>query len=36
MQSLGNLFLTPAMTVENLADGQATFSSGQRAKPRTR
>jgi enoyl-CoA hydratase/carnithine racemase len=36
MQSLGNMFLTKAMTAENLADGQAVFSSKQRPKPRTR
>lgn len=36
LQSIGNLFLTPAMTVAALAEGQATFASGQRPKPRTR
>ena len=36
LQSIGNLFLADAMTVENMAGGQAVFASGQRAKPRTR
>lgn len=36
MQSMGNHFLAPAMTVEALAEGQAVFSSGRRPKPRTR
>lgn len=36
LQAIGNLFLTKAMTVENLAGGQEVFTSGQRAKPRTR
>ncbi len=36
LQAIGNLFLTKAMTVENMAGGQAAFASGQRAKPRTR
>ncbi|HNI35682.1 MAG TPA: enoyl-CoA hydratase/isomerase family protein [Microthrixaceae bacterium] len=36
LQAVGNLFLAPAMTVDNLAEGQAVFSSGNRAKPRVR
>lgn len=36
LQAVGNLFLNPAMTVDNLAEGQAVFSSGNRAKPRVR
>lgn len=36
LQSIGNLFLTEAMTVENMAQGQATFSGGKRLEPRLR
>ena len=36
LQSIGNLFLTQAMTVENLAEGQAIFAGKKRGKPRTR
>jgi enoyl-CoA hydratase/carnithine racemase len=36
LQSLGNLFLTKAMTVEALAEGQAIFTSRERGRPRTR
>lgn len=36
LQAIGNLFLAQAMTVDNLAGGQAAFASGQRAKARTR
>lgn len=36
LQSIGNLFLTEAMTVENMAQGQEIFSSGKRIEPRTR
>lgn len=36
MQSLGNLFLTKAMTTEALAEGQEIFASKQRTRPRVR
>ena len=36
LQSIGNLFLTKAMTVEALAEGQEIFAAGKRLKPRTR
>jgi len=36
LQSLGNLFLTKAMTVEAPAEGQAIFTSRERGRPRTR
>jgi hypothetical protein len=36
MQSLGNLFLTKAMTAEHLAEGQTVFAGKKRPKPRIR
>lgn len=36
LQSIGNLFLTKAMTVENMAEGQATFAAKERGRPRIR
>jgi len=36
LQAIGNLFLTEAMTLGNLAQGQATFSGGKRIEPRLR
>jgi len=36
MQTMGNMFLAPAMTTEALAQGQEVFTARQRSKPRTR
>ena len=36
MQAMGNLFLTKAMTAENMAQGQEVFAGKNRPEPRTR